>query len=247
MIQSLLLDLDDTLLGNEVTVFMRRYFGLLSAYARPHFDEATFLPQLMQATRSMIRDTNPTMTNDQVFWNEFESLTGGRRAELEPFFQGFYETEFIRLKSSTTPRPAAVALVRSALDCGLSVVVATNPLFPRIAIEQRLEWAGLPVADNAFTLVTSYENMHASKPQPAYYREILAAIGAEPSRALMVGDDWINDISPAAEVGLWTYWIAPDDATPPDATPVSGRGTIDALAERVAAGWLEQLGKTTTV
>ncbi len=241
MIHSLLLDLDDTLLGNNVDTFMTRYFTLLSAYARPVFDEKTFLPRLIQATRSMIRNTDPGLTNDKVFWRDFEELTGGKRAELEPFFQHFYETEFVQLRTSTEIRPAAAVLVRAALERGLSVVIATNPLFPRPAIEQRLEWAGIPVSDHAFALVTTYENMHAAKPQPAYYREILAAVDAEPAGALMVGDDWKNDIIPAAEVGLFTYWIAPDDATPADPTLIQGQGSLDALAELVNDGWLERL------
>ncbi|MBP6016278.1 MAG: HAD family hydrolase [Candidatus Promineofilum sp.] len=242
MIQSLLLDLDDTLLGNEVEAFMSQYFGLIGDYARPVFDETTFLPLLIQATQAMIRDTNPELTNDLVFWRAFEGLTGGKRAELEPFFQRFYESEFLHLKSSTVLRPAAATLVRAALDQGLSVVVATNPLFPLIAIEHRLEWAGLPVSEFDFTLVTSYENMHAAKPQPAYYREILNVVGVEVGEALMVGDDWRNDIAPAAEAGLRTYWIAPDDAVADNPSLISGRGSLDELADLVISGRLQQLG-----
>lgn len=242
MIQSLLLDLDDTLLGNEVDVFMQGYFSLLSEYAGQLFDSSTFLPQLMQSTRAMIQNTDPNFTNDQVFWQSFEKLTGGKRDELEPFFQVFYEEEFARLRPATQRRPAAATIVRAAREQGLSVVVTTNPLFPRIAIEQRLEWAGIPVDEHDFALVTSYENMHAAKPQPAYYREILATVGAAPARALMVGDDWKNDILPAAAVGLHTFWIAPEEATADDPALISGRGSLDDLAERVAGGWLEQLG-----
>ena len=242
MIQSLLLDLDDTLLGNEVDVFMQGYFSLLSEYAGQIFDSSTFLPQLMQSTRAMIQNTDPRFTNDQIFWQSFEALTGGKRDELEPFFQMFYEKEFARLRPATQRRPAAAAIVRAAREQGLSVVVATNPLFPRIAIEQRLEWAGIPVGEHDFALVTSYENMHAAKPQPAYYREILTAVGADPVEALMVGDDWKNDILPAAAVGLHTFWIAADDATADNPELISGRGSLDDLDERVANGWLMQLG-----
>lgn len=245
MIQSLLLDLDDTLLGNETDVFMQRYFGLLSAYAGQRFDRDSFLPHLMQSTRAMIQNTDPHLTNDQVFWTSFESLIGDRRANLEPFFHHFYEAEFIKLKTSTVRRPAAAVLVRAALDRGLSVVVATNPLFPRVAIEQRLEWAGLPPSEYNFALVTTYENMHAAKPQPAYYREILAVTGTAPNNALMVGDDWKNDIAPAAAAGLHTYWIAAADATPDDPALLSGQGSLDDLAKRVAGGWLEELGVRT--
>lgn len=246
MIQSLLLDLDDTLLGNDVETFMKGYFSLLSTYARPHFDEETFLPPLIQSTQAMIRNTDAGLTNAQVFWQSFEALTGGRRDELEPFFMSFYDDDFLRLRSYTNVRPAAARLVDLAIERGLSVVVATNPLFPPRAIEHRLEWAGLPINEYNFALVTHYDNMHAAKPQPAYYREVLAAVGVEPENALMVGDDWKNDIAPAAEAGLHTYWIADADATPPDPTILHGQGTLDALVERVADGWLEQLGATTT-
>lgn len=248
MIQALLLDLDDTLLGNNVDTFMTRYFGLLRDYARPVFDADTFLPNLIQATQSMIRNTDPEHTNAAVFWQTFEQLTGGRRAELEPFFSRFYETEFEQLRSSTVVRPAAAALVRAALDEGLAVVIATNPLFPGMAIEKRLEWAGIPVADYPYTLVTSYENMHAAKPQPAYYREILSVVDCPPERALMVGDDWRNDIAPAAAVGLHTWWITPGKTANGDPSPdlalVRGHGTLDTLADRVSSGWLQQLERS---
>lgn len=242
-IQAILLDLDDTLLGNNTAEFMKRYFGLLGEYARPVMDNATFLPHLIQATQATIRNTDPAHTNAEVFWANFEALTGGRRSDLEPFFSRFYETEFARLRPSTLVRPAAVHLVRAAFERGLAVVVATNPLFPATAIEQRLAWAGVPVDEYPYALVTTYENMHAAKPQPAYYREILTAIDCPPERAVMVGDDWKNDIAPAAALGLYTYWIAPIDAEPPDATLLNGQGSLDVLAELVAGGWLERLGR----
>lgn len=246
MIQSLLLDLDDTLLGNDVETFMNGYFSLLSTYARPHFDEKTFMPPLIESTQAMMRNTDPTLTNAQVFWQSFEGLTGGKRDELEPFFMRFYDGDFLRLRPYTDVRPAAARLVDWAMERGLSVVVATNPLFPPRAIEHRLEWAGLPISEYNFALVTHYDNMHAAKPQPAYYREVLDVVGTRPENALMVGDDWKNDIAPAAEAGLYTYWIADADATPPDPTILHGQGTLDALAERIAGGWLEQLATSPT-
>ncbi len=242
MIQALLLDLDDTLLGNHVDTFMKGYFSRLSAYAGALFDESAFLPHLIQATRAMIQDTNPQLTNAGAFWRAFEGLTGGRRDELEPFFMKFYETQFEQLRPMTVVRPAALALIQAAFDRDLAVVIATNPLFPRIAIEQRLAWAGIPVGDFDYALVTHYENMHAAKPQPEYYREILAVVGCAPEQALMVGDDWENDIAPAAAVGLHTYWIAPADAALPQELAIQGRGSLDELLELVNEGWLERLG-----
>lgn len=243
MIRAILFDLDDTLLGNEIDRFMPEYFALLGQYAQPVLpDQRAFLGNLVQSTQETIRNTDPSLTNADVFWDTFQSLTGQTRVELEPFFAGFYEQEFPRLRATCQPRPESVALVTAALERGLKVVVATNPLFPRTAIEQRLEWAGVPVDRFDYALVTTYENMHATKPQLAYYREILDGIGVEPGEALMVGDDWKNDIAPAAALGIHTYWLAAEDAAAPDPILVDRRGSLADLEALLAGDWLEELG-----
>jgi FMN phosphatase YigB (HAD superfamily) len=240
MIKAVLFDLDDTLLGNEVDTFMKQYFALLGDYARPYLDRQQFLACLVQSTRATIANVDPALSNADVFWATFEALTQLRRAEMEPFFVGFYEREFPRLRSATRVRPEAEPLVSRAFEAGLQVVIATNPLFPRTAIEQRLAWAGVPVDRYPYALVTTYENMHAAKPQPAYYREILDTLDVEPGEAIMVGDDWGNDIVPAAGLGLATYWVAPDGAAPP-APLARGHGSLADLQRLLDDGWLERL------
>jgi FMN phosphatase YigB (HAD superfamily) len=121
------------------------------------------------------------------------------------------------------------------------VVIATNPLFPAAAIEQRLAWAGVPINEFAYSLVTTLENMHTTKPHESYYAEILARIDCPPGMALMVGDSWKNDIIPAAALGMATYWIPPDAEPAPDATLLRGWGTLEALYGQVQAGWLAEL------
>lgn len=243
-IRALLLDLDDTLLGNNTHTFMEHYFALLSDYARPILDSDTFLPSLIQSTQAAIQNTDPALSNADVFWANFERLTGGQRSELDPFFRRFYEMEFPRLRVSTTPRPAAVELIRAAFDRGYAVVIATNPLFPQTAIEQRLDWAGVPVSNFPYALVTSYENMHATKPQPAYYREILDIIGCVPAESLMAGDDWKNDIAPAAAVGIKTFWVTNGDSRPPEPGTIRGMGTLDDLTRLVVSGEITELVET---
>ncbi len=44
---------------------------------------------------------------------------------------------------------------------------------------------------------------------------------------------------------LYTYWIAPVDAPPPDPALLNGQGSLDVLAELVTGGWLERLGRAT--
>ena len=167
MIQAVLFDLDDTLLGNNIDAFMQRYFDLLARYAQPVMPREPFLRQLLASTKATMMNTDTAVTNREVFWREFCRLSQRDRVELEPFFHHFYETDFHYLQPVTHCRPAARQLVQYCRDQGVTVVVATNPLFPRVAIEKRLEWAGVPVAEFSYALVTTYENMHATKPHLA--------------------------------------------------------------------------------
>jgi FMN phosphatase YigB (HAD superfamily) len=102
--------------------------------------------------------------------------------------------------------------MEAAFAAGYTVAIATQPVFPLVAIQQRLEWAG--VADFPYALITSYEIMHTTKPHPAFYRDVCAMIGHRPEDCLMVGNDPDSDIRPAAAAGLHTFWLA-DEGQPP--------------------------------
>lgn len=232
MIETVLFDLDDTLLGNVMDRFLPSYFGLLATYARPMFaDEKKFIELLVAATQAAIADTSPTSTIREVFWTHFAGQTGLDPVEAEPFFNRFYETEFLKLAAVTETRPVAVKIVQGAFDRGWQVVIATNPLFPRRAIEHRLEWAGIPVNTYPFHLVTTYETMHAAKPHTAYYQEIMDMVGAQPDSTLMVGDDWQNDMVPVGKLGMRRYWITGAESPPPDAGRLAGFGPLGRFYE----------------
>ncbi|NLF67391.1 MAG: HAD family hydrolase [Chloroflexi bacterium] len=227
-VKTLLFDLDDTLLGNDMDIFLPRYFDLLGEYGRPLFgDSENLLRELLRGTQAMIRNEDRSLSNREVFWRVFAERTGLDQSEAEAYFNRFYDEQFPSLQEVTELRPWAARTVRRALSEGYQVVVATNPLFPLRAIEHRLAWAGLPVEEHDFALVTSYENMHATKPNPAYYEEILEQVGAEPESTLMAGDDWKNDVLPAASLGMHVYWITAGDAEPPEPGVVAGAGTLE--------------------
>jgi FMN phosphatase YigB (HAD superfamily) len=100
-------------------------------------------------------------------------------------------------------------VVQRLLGEGYTVAIATNPLFPATAIQQRLNWAG--VADFPYARVTTMENSHFSKPDLRYYQEILSAVGSKLESTWMVGDDPTQDIGPAHELGLKTWWITEEN------------------------------------
>ncbi len=241
MIKTILFDLDNTLLGNDMDDFIPRYFQLCGQFAQRHMPQDEFLQSLMLASRSMIKNTDPELTNNEVFWKDFGALTGLDGDAIYADFDHFYRSDFEQLQEVTVYKPVAAQLMDNCFQQGLKVVIATNPMFPRIAVEARLSWAGVPVADYPYDLVTTMENMHATKPHEAYYREILEEIDCLPSEALMVGDDGTRDIEPASKLGLYTYWIELPGAELPQGIIPTAQGTLEELAERINDGWLSTL------
>ncbi len=87
---------------------------------------------------------------------------------------------------------------------GYELVIATNPLFPKFAIDQRIQWAELVHED--FSHITYFEDSHYCKPNVEYYSEILETIGKNPQECMMVGNDAEEDLA-AGALGITTYLI----------------------------------------
>jgi FMN phosphatase YigB (HAD superfamily) len=226
-LQALLLDLDGTLLENDMDQFLPHYFQHLSAWVRAVMPPKAFIAHLMQATQAML-DNDGRDTNEEVFAAAFYPLAGRPREEMEPIFEQFYAQEFPKLRAYTQRRPEARTVVQTALDRGCDLVVATNPLFPATAIWQRLEWAG--VADFPYRLVTTYENSRACKPNPLYFQQICETIGRPAAACLMIGDHPM-DLA-AAHIGCPTFFVADDSQELPDNVPApSYRGALANVLE----------------
>ncbi|MGB2908241.1 MAG: HAD family hydrolase [Candidatus Aminicenantaceae bacterium] len=213
MLKAILFDLDDTLLINNMASFIPAYFELLSAAFTDRVPAERLSLELIRGIEAMDANDGSGSSNEEAFEEVFYSALSLGRAELQPVFERFYAEEFPKLRSITRPMPGARRVVAQAFSGDRQVVIATNPVFPRVAVEQRLDWAGVSVLDFVFDLVTHIENMHATKARPAYYREILSVLGREPQECLMVGDDWQRDMVPAAQVGIPVFWITgPEDS-----------------------------------
>ena len=244
--KALLLDLDDTLLGNPMDEFAPAYFEALARYMAREVPATMLLDALMRATVAMEASTGGGPTNEDTCAGILYPGLSRERAELEPIFERFYVEEFPKLQRLTRRHPVARRLVDWAFASGLQVVIATHPLFPRAAIEERLAWAGVPVTEFQYALVTSYEEMTCGKGHAAYYEEIAQRLGREPGECTMIGDDWERDILSGSAAGCDVYWITPPE-TPPAALPPSvkgsalnghliGQGTLADLYDWLTAG-----------
>jgi FMN phosphatase YigB (HAD superfamily) len=161
---------------------------------------------------------------------------------LDLTFKSFYRECFPDLAPWVRPRDETPRLLDYLAKHGYLAVVATNPGLPEASIQQRMAWGKIAPESYPFALVTTLENMHFGKPQAEYYEEIMARLSLDPGAAIMVGDDWEQDIVGAARAGLCTYWITTGGAAPPDETvPISGHGTYQEFVRLVEDGWLERL------
>ena len=208
MTLTLLADLDDTLLGNDFGNFLPYYLDALGNHLKPFVEPEILIHNLMSATQKMIANNHPDRTLKQVFDAHFFPAINVEPAKLQDGIETFYEEVFPQLSKHTHPRQDAIQFIHQTLQGGYRVAIATNPLFPRVAIEERLKWAGLSPQDCAFSIIPSYETFHFAKPNPAYFAEILAQIGWPEGGILMIGDELENDIIASRQLGLPAFWIS---------------------------------------
>lgn len=205
MRKTILFDLDGTLLPLDTDRFVYLYFKELASHLGHLIPPARLAEQIMASTMVMIQNTDPARTNAEVFAADFFPKIGIAEEELMPSFEAFYRERFPALRSACNGLPGlAPTVVNRAVELGYEIVLATNPLFPRVAIEERMRWIGVEAAP--WRLITTYEEMHAAKPQPAYYSEVLDKIGQDASACLMVGND-VDEDGAAAVVGIPVYFV----------------------------------------
>lgn len=199
--EAILFDLDGTLLPMDYDTFLRGYLGLLAEHVAPlGYEKKALVATMWQGVAAMTANDG-TRTNCEAFWQVFAGVFGEKCYDHIPVFDAFYSADFNKARAFTVPAPEkAREAVRLAREKAERVVLATSPLFPRVAVRSRLAWAGLSLED--FDLVTEYENSGTCKPNPAYYLEICKKLGLDPTKCLMIGNNVEEDITPSAAVGM---------------------------------------------
>lgn len=225
---ALLLDLDGTLLDLDLGRFIPAYLQALGKCFAGRLLPDEFALHLLQATKKTIECRDPAQTNETVFYTDFCRRLGVERPLIDPQIEAFYTNEFPRLRSWGAPRAHSREVLEAAQRKGLKLVLATQPIFPRSAVIERLSWGALSAAP--FDLMTTIDNMHYCKPRPEYYLEIASRIGIPPERCLMAGNDTLDDLH-AAKAGMDTFLVEGriiDHGQ--DAPPCNYRGTLADLA-----------------
>lgn len=204
-IKTILFDLDGTLLPMDQDIFVKTYLGNFAKKLAPlGYEPESFYKSMWAGVASMVKNDG-SVRNDEAFWNTFCGLLGEHVRKDEAAFDDFYRHEFHLAKDVCGFNPDAAKTVYTLKDAGYRVALATNPLFPAIATENRIRWAGLEPED--FEYFTVYDNSYHCKPNPAYYQDLMDTLNLTPSECLMVGNDVDEDIIAASSVGLHVFLL----------------------------------------
>ncbi len=203
--KAVLFDLDGTLLPMDQDQFVMSYLGLLAKRLAPLGYDAQKLMKVMWAGVGAMVKNDGSCTNEEVFWKVFTETFGEESVKDKAFIDEFYHNEFNQVSKVCGFAKEAKEIVEFVKEKGKLPVLATNPLFPHAATENRMRWAGLE--PEMFAAYTTYENCHYCKPNPKYYLELLQKLDLKPEECIMVGNDYDEDFVPTAALGMQGFLL----------------------------------------
>ena len=203
-LKMILFDLDGTLLPMDQEQFARQYFSLLAKKLAPHgYAPEKLVEAIWAGTAAMVKNDGH-QSNEATFWDDFAMRFEEKSRNDLPIFDEFYATDFAHVQDVCGFDPQAAETVFWIRQQGFRVALATNPIFPAVATESRIRWAGLQPED--FEWYTTYENSRFCKPNPRYYQDILDHLQLKPEECLMVGNDATEDLA-AQQLGIPVFLL----------------------------------------
>ncbi|WKV08807.1 HAD family hydrolase [Thermoanaerobacterium sp. CMT5567-10] len=204
MIDTVMFDLDGTLLPVDTDKMIMDYFKAISKKISAHFEPLFFQKALFTASMDMINNLDPEKTNEEAFFDSFLKIVKYPKEKLMKIFNDFYENDYKNLGLDVCKNEYVKMSVELLKKKGYDIVLATNPIFPDTAIKERLRWAGLD--HTYFSFITSYEIMHYCKPYIEYYKEIVYKLNKNPQNCIMIGNDVDEDIV-SSSIGFKTFLV----------------------------------------
>ena len=203
-IKTILFDLDGTLLPMDEKKFISGYFGMLCKNLEAYgMNPKEVVDAIWYGTEGMYKNDGSKL-NETVFWERFCEVFGPEVMEKKHLFDEFYVNDFPKAKQFCGYNPQAREVIDLAKEKGLRLICATNPLFPALATEHRMTFAG--VSKDDFEYFSNYENSSYCKPNLKYYEDIMARCGCDPNECLMVGNDATEDMV-AADLGMQVFLL----------------------------------------
>jgi HAD superfamily hydrolase (TIGR01509 family) len=231
----LVLDLDDTILDYTASAE--------SIWPRLYAEYAPKLGVPVEALRQAADESRRWYWSDMDRFREGRlNLQRARRVIIRDAFSKLSLTDLEAADSladsfsrdretAVRPFPGALEALAGFRRSGARMVLLTNG-------ESALQRAKIERFSLAefFTGIQIEGEAGFGKPDPRAHRAALAALGAEPALAWMIGDDLEFDIRPAKALGMRTAWIRSKPADRATVTPDVAAPSLRDLAGRWGVG-----------
>ena len=228
MKKAVFFDLDGTLLPLDMPLFIQLYYDAIEACGvmrRIHPERGNEI--FGKAVYAMMAGDG-SKTNADIFFDTVEQYSSLGREEFLEMMDKFYNGEYRSIRQSATAEPRVPGIIATLKEKGYRLILSTQPLFPSIATNQRVEWAGLSPED--FDYISYYDNSNFAKPNPGYFLEILQKTGLEANECYMVGNDVKEDMA-AVSLGFTGFLLTDHLIGDMEQAPQCQKGDYSALEE----------------
>ncbi len=230
-IKTVLFDLDGTLLNMGENKFEQEYLGRMVLFLEQRYPgKGKALVKAVGYGAEVMKTGDGTRTNFDLFWEGFEKASGHSREVFEPVITEYYQTDYTHIGDGYVPDENMTEVVHVLQEKGYQLLVATTPVVPRIANDERVRWCGL--SDIPWLDITSFETYNYNKPNVNYFQQICDKHNLNPAECLMVGDSLAKDY-PATELGMDFFLILNADSPEAEQNFTGRKGDRAALLQFV--------------
>jgi len=193
MRKAVFFDLDGTLLPLDMDTFIYAYKKAIAGNGFYNWISEDNGEEIFgRAVVAMVTNDGRALNRD-VFLDALSAESGADRNMLLDHMNEFYTNEYLQLESATQANEYVKRTIDILKEKGYRRILATNPLFPPVATDMRVKWAGLDPTD--FEYITYYDNSHYCKPNKKYFEEILDHTRLKAEECYIVGNDVRDDLS----------------------------------------------------
>jgi putative hydrolase of the HAD superfamily len=232
--KAILFDLDDTIIAAYAQP-ERAWEAVLAEFALGPVLQAQALAAISAEARRFWADPDRhriwrqqiLAARREIVRGAFDTLEHTDRALQDRIADRFsqYRSENLRLF------PDSLVTLDALQTAGVRLALITNGA----AVQQRAKIERFDLARRFHHV--QIEGEHGfGKPEERAYRHALAALGAAPDEAWIVGDNLDWEVVAPARLGIFTIWFDPHGAGIPEGHPARPHRIIRALGELIADG-----------
>jgi len=185
-----LFDLDSTLLEMNQDFYLKYYFEDIYNIASKNISDPKEFMKYFDMAAYALFSNDGSISNEELFWQVMNQKND--YSKFMDLFDDYYKYDYNKLQFKLVKKTGFAKKIVDYLNSkGYILILATQPVFPKIATINRMKWADLEESD--FKYISTYENSHYCKPKWDYYTEILNKLNIKPEECIMIGNDIYDD------------------------------------------------------